>query len=429
MKIAVIGTGYVGLVTGTCFAELGNDVICADIDESKINTLKKGGAPIYEPGLKELIERNVKEGRLSFTIDVGSSVKQSEVVFIAVGTPPGEDGSADLKYVKDVASTIADNIDSYKIVVNKSTVPVGTGDVVSEIIKNKYVGEFDVVSNPEFLREGNAVQDSLHPDRVVIGNGNERSKKIMEELYRPLNCPLLFTDVKSAEIIKYASNSLLATEISFINSIAALAEKVGADIEKVSEGMRLDKRIGKSAFLSAGCGYGGSCFPKDVKALINTLTEFGADPSLLKAVEQINENQKLLVVEKLKTLLTSLKGKKIAIWGLAFKPRTDDMREAVSLDVVPALLKETDKVSAFDPVAEEEAKKVLKGNIEYCANPYEALKGADALVILTEWDEFRQIDKNKIKELLKNPVIVDGRNIFDPAEMEELGFKYLSIGR
>lgn len=429
MRIAVIGTGYVGLVTGTCFAELGNDVVCADIDENKIKILKEGGVPIYEPGLKELIDRNSKEGRLDFTTNVGDAVKHGEVVFIAVGTPPSEDGSADLKYVRDVAQTIAENIKEYKVIVNKSTVPVGTGDIVSEIVKEKYQGVFDVVSNPEFLREGNAIYDTLHPDRVVIGNGNDRSRKIMGELYKPLNCPILFTDVKSAEMIKYASNSLLATEISFINSIARLAEKVGANIEKVSEGMKLDKRIGQTAFLGAGCGYGGSCFPKDVKALINTLKQFLVDPAILEAVEKINDQQKLLMVKKLKSLLPSLKGKKIAVWGLSFKPKTDDLREAVSLTVIPALLKEVETISAFDPVAEKEAEKVLSGNIEYCSNPYEALKGADALVILTEWDEFRQIDKNKIKELLKNPIIVDGRNIFDPAEMKELGFKYLSIGR
>ncbi|PIS42874.1 MAG: UDP-glucose 6-dehydrogenase [Candidatus Kerfeldbacteria bacterium CG08_land_8_20_14_0_20_40_16] len=429
MKISVIGTGYVGLVTGTCFAELGNEVICSDIDEGKIYTLKKGGIPIYEPGLKELIDRNVRGGRISFTTDVGSSVKHGEVVFIAVGTPPGEDGSADLKYVKDVAKTISENIDSYKIIVNKSTVPVGTGDIVSDIIKEKYKGEFDVVSNPEFLREGSAVQDSLHPDRVVIGNGNERARKIMEELYKPLECPILFTDVKSAEIIKYASNSLLATEISFINSIARLAEKVGANIQAVSEGMKLDRRIGKSSFLNAGCGYGGSCFPKDVKALVKTLTEYKANPCLLRAVESINDEQKLLVVKKLKTLIPKLKGKKVGIWGLAFKPNTDDLREAVSLAVIPALLKEEAKVAVFDPAAISEAKKIFKDAVTYCRDSCEVLKESDALIILTEWDEFKQIDKNKVKKLLRVPNIVDGRNIFDPRDMKKLGFNYLSIGR
>ena len=429
MKISVIGTGYVGLVTGTCFAESGNEVLSADIDKGKIKTLEDGGVPIYEPGLGELIERNVKEGRLSFTTDVGKAVKFGEVVFIAVGTPPLEDGSADLTYVKNVAHTIAENIDSYKVIVNKSTVPVGTGDIVSEIIKEKYDGEFDVVSNPEFLREGSAVADCLNPDRVVIGNGNPRARRVMTELYKPLNCPILFTDVKSAELIKYASNSLLACEISFINNIANLAEQVGADIEMVSQGMRLDKRIGKQAFLSAGCGYGGSCFPKDVQALIKILKDFDTDASLLAAVENINNSQKISVVKKLKRLLPDLKGKKIAVWGLAFKPRTDDMREAVSLAVVPAILDLGAKISAFDPVAKKEAEKIFKGDIQYTKNPLAAIEGADALVILTEWDEFRQIDKNKIKELLSQPVVIDGRNVFDPKEMQELGFQYLSVGR
>jgi len=305
MKISVVGTGYVGLVTGTCFAELGNDVICSDIDQKKIAVLNNGGVPIYEPGLEELIERNVKEGRLLFTTDVADSVKQGEIVFIAVGTPPGEDGSADLKYVKDVARTIADNIEQYKIIVNKSTVPVGTGDIVSGIIREKYQGEFDVVSNPEFLREGNAIHDCLHPDRVVIGNcGNKRAEKMMKMLYKPLKCPILFTDVKSAEIIKYASNSLLATEISFINNISNLSEKVGADINKIAEGMKLDHRIGKSAFLNAGCGYGGSCFPKDVKALINTIKGYGIDPVILEAVEEVNRLAKCSKIWGLKRQLT-----------------------------------------------------------------------------------------------------------------------------
>lgn len=429
MKILVIGTGYVGLVTGTCFAELGNDVVCADIDQTKIDTLNKGGVPIYEPGLEELIERNVKEGRLSFTTDVENSINPSEVIFIAVGTPPGEDGSADLKYVKAVAKTISQNIDSYKIIVNKSTVPVGTGDVVSDIIRENYSGEFDVVSNPEFLREGNAIHDCLHPSRVVIGNDNGRAEKMMRQLYKPLKCPILFTDVKSAEIIKYASNSLLATEISFINSIAGLAEKVGADINKISEGMKLDHRIGRSAFLNAGCGYGGSCFPKDVKALVKTLKEYKADPAILEAVEGVNESQKLLVIKKLKSLIKDLSGKTIAVWGLAFKPNTDDLREAVSLEVIPALKKEKAKVQVFDPVAAKEAKKELKVDVVYCKNSYEAIDAADALIILTEWDEFKQVDKKKVKELLKTPNVIDGRNIFDPKEMKELGFNYLSIGR
>lgn len=429
MKISVIGTGYVGLVTGTCFAELGNEVLSADINEQKIKILKEGGVPIYEPGLGELIERNVKESRLSFTTDVGEAVKFGDVVFIAVGTPAREDGSADLTYVKNVAHTIADNLDRYKVIVNKSTVPVGTGDIVTEIIRKKYTGEFDVVSNPEFLREGSAVNDCLNPDRVVIGNGNERARKVMIELYKSLDCPILFTDVKSAELIKYASNSLLACEISFINNIANLAERAGADIEMVSQGMRLDKRIGKQAFLSAGCGYGGSCFPKDVQALIKILKDFDTDASLLTAVEKINNSQKMSLVDKLKQAIPSIKGKKIAVWGLAFKPRTDDLREAVSLTVIPAILELGAKISAFDPVAQEEAKKIFKGDIWYAENPLQAIKSADALVILTEWDEFRQIDKNTIKELLSQPIVIDGRNVFNPKEMSELGFKYLSVGR
>ncbi|MFA6524962.1 MAG: UDP-glucose/GDP-mannose dehydrogenase family protein [Patescibacteria group bacterium] len=429
MKISVIGIGYVGLVTATCFAELGNTVTCVDIDKKRIENLKKGIIPIYEPGLSELVKKNIKQKRIIFTTSTKLAVQNGKVIFIAVGTPSDKDGQADLKYVKQVAKEIALNMDGYRIIVNKSTVPVGTGDIVRGIVQKKYKGNFTVVSNPEFLREGSAIYDTMNPDRVVIGNGDDKARKIMEELYRPFKAPIVFTDVKSAELIKYASNSMLATQISFINSLANICEKVGADVDFVAEGMKLDKRIGKHSFLSAGGGYGGSCFPKDVKALIKASDKYGYDFSILKAVEDVNDAQKRHVVTKTKALIGNLKGKKIGIWGLAFKPHTDDMRESISIVVIDKLLQEGVKVKAFDPVAQEEAQKIFKNKITYCEDVWDAVKNVDALIILTEWPEFKEIDLFKLKKIMDKPYIMDARNIFTLEEMEEKGFHYLSIGR
>ncbi|MFA6272565.1 MAG: UDP-glucose/GDP-mannose dehydrogenase family protein [Patescibacteria group bacterium] len=429
MKISVIGIGYVGLVTATCFAELGNTVTCVDIDKNRIENLKKGIIPIYEPGLSELVKKNIKQKRIIFTTSTKLAVQNGKVIFIAVGTPSDKDGQADLKYVKQVAKEIALSMDGYRIIVNKSTVPVGTGDIVKGIIQKKYKGNFSVVSNPEFLREGSAIYDTMNPDRVVIGNGDDKARKIMEELYRPFKAPIVFTDVKSAELIKYASNSMLATQISFINSLANICEKVGADVDFVAEGMKLDKRIGKHSFLSAGGGYGGSCFPKDVKALIKASDRYGYNFSILKAVEDVNDAQKRHVVTKTKKLIGSLKGKKIGIWGLAFKPHTDDMRESISIVVIDKLLQEGVKVKAFDPVAQDEARKIFKDKITYCADVWETVKDVDALIILTEWPEFKEIDLFKLKKIMDKPYIMDARNIFTLEEMEEKGFHYLSIGR
>jgi UDPglucose 6-dehydrogenase len=428
MKIVTIGTGYVGLVTGTCLAELGNNVTCVDVDAKKINQLKRGKSPIYEPGLEELIKRNKEEGRLTFTTSLKTVVKNAEVIFIAVGTPPKPNGEADLQYVEAVAEEIGKNLKNYAVIVNKSTVPIGTGNLVTNIIKKHYRGNFDVVSNPEFLREGEAVNDSLKPDRVVIGNSSPKALKIMKNLYKPLRCPIISTNRETSEMIKYASNSLLAVEISFINNIANICEKVGADVTKVAEGMRYDRRIGKRAFLDAGAGYGGSCFPKDVQALIKIAKKYKTNFKILNETEAVNKKQKTSLVSKLKKVLPTLKNTRIAIWGLSFKPKTDDMREAPSIEIINALQKEGAKIIAFDPVAQEESKKILK-NIQYAKNPYDTIKGCDALLIVTDWDEFRQLDKQKIKKLLKKPVIVDGRNIYDPKEMCQLEFEYISVGR
>ena len=437
MNISVIGSGYVGLVTGTIFSELGNRVTCIDIDQKKIDLLNSGVSPIYEPGLEELIHKNQQAGRLQFTTDLEKSVAESPVIFIAVGTPSDKDGQADLTFVKTVAENIGKALAKnqkpldYYVVVNKSTVPVGTGDLVSNIIKKEYKGRFDVVSNPEFLREGSAVQDCLQPDRIVIGNGNEQSRKVMTELYHPLDCPILFTDVKSAEMIKYASNAFLATSISFINSIAAICESVGADVEKVAHGMKFDKRIGKHAFLAAGCGYGGSCFPKDIKALIRIAKNHNHQPKILEAVEEINEEQKQSMVKKLRAILgNDLTGKTIALWGLTFKPRTDDMRDSVAISVVNELASAGARIKAFDPVAEKEARKIFAGqDIEYSKEPFECARDVEGLLVLTAWDEFRQINLDDLKKIMKQPAVIDGRNIFEPAIMKEKGFNYLSIGR
>ena len=429
MKIAVAGAGYVGLVTATCLADLGNEVTCFDIDESKIQKLNKGIVPIYEPGLEELLTINRKKGRLSFTTNLKKAIKDSEIIFICVGTPPRENGEADLSAVDNVARTIADVMESYKLVVEKSTVPVNTGEKVAKTIKsyNKHKVDFDVVSNPEFLREGSAVDDFMHPDRIVVGCESKKAKEIMEKLYSPLKSNILFTDIKSAEIIKHASNSFLATKISFINAISTICELAGADIEKVAEGMGMDKRIGK-AFLNAGIGYGGFCFPKDAEAFIRIAEKLGYDFKLLRATQEINQEQKKAFIKKIEKSLWIIKGKKIGILGLAFKPNTDDMRFAPSIDIITDLLKEGAKIQAFDPKSMDRSKEIFK-DITYCNNPYDVAKGTDALLILTEWNEFKELDMKKLKSLMKHPLIIDGRNTYDPEEMKEEGFSYISLGR
>jgi len=431
MKLTIAGTGYVGLVTGTGFANLGNDVLCFDIDREKIDSLKKGIIPIYEPGLEELYNRNVEAGRLRFTTDAIKAVRESEIIFICVNTPTNEYQEADLTAVEGVAKAIAQHINEYKIVVNKSTVPVGTADLVKKIIEenqNKKI-EFDVVSNPEFLREGAAVKDFENPDRIIIGSDSKKAEEIMTSLYRSrarTDRPIMITDIKSAEIIKYASNAMLATRISFMNQLSYLCEKTGADIKQISRGMGLDNRIGPR-FLQAGIGYGGSCFPKDVKALISTLKQNECDAGLFEAVHRINERQKSIVVNKLKSIL-DVKDTTIAVWGISFKPKTDDIREAPSLKIIEELQNLGAKVHACDPVAIENAKNVLN-NVKFFQNPYETIRDCDALIVATEWNEFRNLDMRAVKILLKNPIIIDGRNIYDPKEMKELGFKYMGIGR
>lgn len=434
MKLSFIGTGYVGLVSGTCMAEMGHEVICADVDKKKIASLKRGVVPIYELGLEELVARNVKEGRLSFTTNVKEAMEKSEVVFSAVGTPEDKKtGHADLKYVYAVAESFGKYLNGYKIFVNKSTVPVGTADKVTEIIRkyNKKGHEFEVVSNPEFLREGTAVKDFLHPDRVVIGVTSEKAKNIMKEMYAPVERagkPIVVTDVRSAEIIKYASNSFLATKISFINEIANFCERVGGNVKEVANGMGLDPRIG-SKFLYAGIGYGGSCFPKDVKALIQTGKKEKYEFKILKAVDAVNSTQRLRSFEAVKKKLKNLKNKNIAVWGLSFKPLTDDVREAPAIYVINHLLAAGARVFAFDPIAEKNMKQEIKSKqIKYHPSPYHALKNADALLILTEWDEFRVVDFPKAKELMRGNLIIDGRNILDRKEVEREGFEYCGIG-
>jgi len=430
MKICMIGTGYVGLVTGTCFASLGNKVVCVDIDKEKIASLKKGISPIYEPGLEELVRQNQKKGRLSFTTELKKAVKESQVIFIAVGTPPKSKGDADLTYIEDVSNQIASTLsNSYKLIVEKSTVPVETGSWIEHTIKtntNKKV-KFDVASNPEFLREGTAIQDFMHPDRVVVGVGSKRAKETLLELYKPLKAPILVTDIKSAEIIKHASNSFLATKISFINAISNICEKVGADIVEVARGMGLDKRIGKT-FLSAGIGFGGFCLPKDLDSFVRISEKIGYDFQLLKTVRNINEEQKKLLIKKVESNLWILKGKTIAVLGLSFKPNTDDIRFAPSLDIIKALLNENVKIKVFDPQAMGKARKLLK-KVTFCKDPYAAAKDADCILVVTEWDEFKELDFKRIKKLLKQPLIIDGRNIYSPEKMKKLGFKYVGIGR
>ncbi len=428
-KVAVVGTGYVGLVTGTCLADLGFKVTCVDLDEKKIERLKKGIIPIFEDDLQEIVKKNVKKKTLFFTTDTKKAVKENEIIFIAVGTPSLPDGSVNLDYVKTVADDIGISINGYKVIINKSTVPIGTGDLVSRIIKKYYNGTFDVVSNPEFLREGTAVWDFMNPDRIVLGLNSKKAEKIMLSLYEEFDCPKLVTDIKTAEMIKYASNAYLATSISFINSIANICEQIGADVTEVAEGMRLDKRIGRYAFLNAGVGYGGSCFPKDVKGLIQIAHENNVRFSILEAVESTNEAQKQSVISKIQRLLgEDLNKKKIALLGVAFKAHTDDMREAPSLTIVKQLQDRGAEVSAYDPVAEEQAKKVI-GEVKFFGDVYKMVKGKEAIVIPTDWPEFKDLDWKKIRSLMKKANVVDGRNLLDKNKMEKMGFNYISVGR
>lgn len=438
MKIAIVGTGYVGLVTGTCFSEMGTEVYCVDIDQKKIDNLKNGIIPIFEPGLDEMVERNYKAGRLHFTTDLSSILNDVDIVFSAVGTPPDEDGSADLKYVLEVARTVGRNLNKYMVIVTKSTVPVGTAKLVKQAIqeeldkRGKSDVKFDVASNPEFLKEGAAITDFMQPDRVVVGIESEDARRLMERLYKPFtlnNYRIIYTDIPSAEMIKYAANAMLATRISFMNDIANLCEIVGADVNMVRKGIGSDARIG-SKFLYSGCGYGGSCFPKDVKALINTARKLGKQMEILEAVENVNERQKNILFDKLlKYYNGDINGKTIAVWGLAFKPKTDDMREAPSLVLIDKILKAGGKVRAYDPVAMEEARLHKLGDtIVYAKDIYDATLDADAILMVTEWNEFRLPTWDVIKKTMTKPVVFDGRNIYNKQEMNDAGFDYFGIG-
>lgn len=429
-KLCVIGTGYVGLVTGTCFADLGNDVSCLDIDESRINNLMQGIMPIYEPGLEELVSQNVKSGRLVFTTNYVDALKDAEVAIISVGTPSGVDGEADLQYVRAAAEKIADLVNHPIIVVNKSTVPVGTGDWVADIIRKTRAGkplEFSVVSNPEFLREGSAINDFMFPDRVVLGSVNREAASKVAQLYLSLRCPIMITDLRTAEMVKYASNAFLATKISFINEISNICEELGADVRQVAQGMGMDKRIG-SGFLDAGLGWGGSCFPKDVKALAHMAVLHGTNPQLLQAVMDINRNQRRRIVLRLRRALGNLDEKVIGVLGLSFKPNTDDMREAPALEVIHLLQVEGATIKAYDPQAMEIAKEALT-KVSLCHTPYEVAEGADALILATEWNEFKSLDFDRIYELMHTKIIMDGRNLWDPDKLRCLGFTYFGMGR
>jgi UDPglucose 6-dehydrogenase len=425
----MIGTGYVGLVSGTCFAEVGHDVICVDNDHRKIEILHSGKIPIYEPGLLEMVQRNVSAGRLKFTTSIAEGVRNSLFIFIAVGTPPKENGEPDLSSVEKVASEIGEAMDEYKVVVEKSTVPVQTGKWIRTVIErfNKRKIPFDVASNPEFLREGSAIQDFLKPDRIVLGVESEKAKELLLELYKPIDAPKIITDLASAELIKHASNSFLSMKISFINALSIICELSGADIIKVAEGIGMDKRIGRE-FLNAGVGFGGFCFPKDLKAFIGISQKLGYDFRLLKEVERINEEQMQRVVKKLEGMLWNLKDKTIGILGLSFKPNTDDMRFAPSITIINLLKKEGARIKAYDPVAMEKAREVMP-DIEYCPDPYIVAKGADGIILVTEWEEFKGLDLIRIRDLMRQPVFLDGRNVFDPQRMREIGFIYAGIGR
>lgn len=438
MNIAIVGTGYVGLVSGTCFADMGSVVTCVDVDEKKIQRLLDGYIPIYEPGLEELVKKNVKAGRLKFTTDLSKVLNDQEIVFSAVGTPPDEDGSADLKYVLQVARTIGQNLNKYMIVVTKSTVPVGTARKVraaiqEELDKRGVNVEFDVASNPEFLKEGNAIKDFMSPDRVVVGVESDRAKEVLTRLYKPMlinNFRVIFMDIPSAEMTKYAANSMLATRISFMNDIANLCERVGADVNMVRQGIGSDTRIGRK-FLYPGCGYGGSCFPKDVKALIKTADDNGYSMDVLKAVERVNAYQKEILVKKLEQVYggETLRGKTVALWGLAFKPETDDMRESTALVVIDLLLKAGCNIRVYDPVAMNECKRRIGDVVTYCNDMYDAVLDADALLLVTEWKEFRIPSWNVVAKAMRRKVVIDGRNIYDPEELKQLGFVYHCIGR
>lgn len=438
MNIAIVGTGYVGLVTGACFADTGVNVTCVDVDEKKIAELKQGKMPIYEPGLDELVTKNYAAGRLHFTTSLEAVLNEQDIIFSAVGTPPDEDGSADLKYVLQVARTIGRNLNKYVVVVTKSTVPVGTAvkirDVINEELDKRGVQiDFDVASNPEFLKEGSAIKDFMSPDRVVVGVDSERAKRLLTRLYKPfllVNFRVIFMDIPSAEMTKYAANSMLATRISFMNDIANLCEKVGADVNMVRDGIGSDARIGRR-FLYAGCGYGGSCFPKDVKALVKTADDNGYSMEVLKAVERVNERQKALLFTKLQKAFgnISLNGHAVTLWGLAFKPETDDMRESTALVMIRLLSEAGCKIRVYDPIAMDECKRRVGDVVTYCRDMYDAVDGSEALLLLTEWKQFRLPDWQKVKDQMKRPLLIDGRNIFDAQEMKELGFDYHCIGR
>ncbi len=431
MKVAVIGTGYVGLVAGACFAESGNDVICVDKDEAKVRMLRRGRMPIYEPGLEEMVRRNKLEGRLAFTTDLRKAVRSSTIIVIAVGTPQGEDGSADVQHVLAVARDIARAMNGYTVIVDKSTVPVGTSEKVREIIRRETTHPFSVVSNPEFLKQGAAIEDFMKPDRVVIGAEDPRAAELMQELYGPFTrtgAPIMVMDCASAELCKYAANAMLATRISFMNEIANVCELYGADVDQVRKAMGSDRRIG-SSFLFPGVGYGGSCFPKDVNAIVKFSRDKGYTFGILEAVEDVNQRQKQRLVDKLKKHFGSLKGKTVAVWGLAFKPKTDDMREAPAIVIIEGLLKEGAKVQAFDPEAVPRAREIFGTKVTFTTKSYDALKGADALAIVTEWNEFRRPDFARMRKLMREAVIFDGRNLFEPEQMKANGFAYISIGR
>jgi UDPglucose 6-dehydrogenase len=429
MKVCMIGTGYVGLVSGTCFAEIGHDVICVDNDKKKIEILNAGGVPIYEPGLEELIAKNVKTGKLRFTTSIREGVENSLFLFIAVGTPPKDDGEPDLSQIEKVAEEIGAAMNEYKIIIEKSTVPVQTGVWVRTVIErfSKKIKDFDVASNPEFLREGSAIDDFLHPDRVVLGVESESAKEKLLQLYKPMDAPKIVTDIASAELIKHASNSLLSTKISFINAISIICEKSGADVLKVAEGVGLDKRIGRD-FLSAGVGFGGFCFPKDLKAFISISAKMGYDFRLLKEVDNINQEQMLNAVAKLKEMLWNLRDKKIGILGLAFKPNTDDMRYAPSITIIKELQRQGAVIKAFDPVSMDRAKEIMP-DIEYCKDAYDTAKDVDAIALITEWDVFKDLDLKRLKNLMRQPMFFDGRNVYDREKMEAMGFVYNGIGR
>ncbi len=429
VRLSIIGTGHVGLVTGACFAEKGHRVVCVDNDPRKIDVLTQGRMPIYEPGLDPLVARNVVEGRLSFTSDIGAAVRGSEVIFICVGPPPLPSGEPDMQYLEGVSREIARNLDGYRVIVEKSTVPVQTGDRVRQTIERYVKGEasFDVVSNPEFLREGTAVQDTLEPDRIVVGVSSPRAREVMERVYRPFQSPVIYTDTRSAELIKHASNSFLAMKITFINAVATICEMAGGNVEEVARGMGMDPRIGP-AFLRAGIGYGGSCFPKDVDAFASIADKLGYPLGILKEVQRINQDQRARFVKRIEEELWVLKDKKIGVLGLSFKPDTDDVRESPAIDIANRLAAKGAKVRAYDPVATEKARPQLH-DVELVSGPFEAAKEADLLVIATEWKEFRDLDLVKLKATLSHPTIFDGRNLFDPARMKELGFRYFSVGR